>query len=106
MRLLRPEEGNMLESKPLPTELRAKLEEMVLNDLLGPAGGADEELTQGNVHDRYLVGVLAPRPLVQPAPAKAEGDEDDEEVPLIPDELSEGGADAADDGTTDKDTPV
>ena len=32
--------------------------------LLGPAGGPDEELTERNVRDRYLVGVLAPRPHV------------------------------------------
>ena len=33
---------------------------MVLGDLLGPAGGEDEELTERTVRDRYLVGVLAP----------------------------------------------
>src|SRR5437763_6949883 len=82
------------------------LEEMVLGDLLGPAGGPDEELTEGNVHDRYLVGVMAPRPLAQPAPAKPEEDEEDEDTPLIPDELSAGGADSLDDGTTEKDIPV
>src|SRR5262249_40493120 len=96
----------VLPAVPSPTQLRAMLEAMVLGDLLGPAGGPDEELTEGNVHDRYLVGVLAPRPLAQPPPAKADGDEDDEEIPLISDELSEGGADTLDDGTTDKDTPV
>src|SRR6516164_7119528 len=96
----------VLPALPSPTQLRVMLEEMVLGDLLGPAGGPDEELTEGNVHDRYLVGVLAPRPQAQPAPAGAEDDEEDEETPLIPDELSEGGADTLDDGTTDKDTPV
>jgi hypothetical protein len=100
---------SVLKSIPTPTQLRALLEEMVLGDLLGPAGGPDEELTEGNVHDRYLVGVLAPRPLAQqPAasPGRESGEEDDEETPLIHDELSEGGADSLDDGTTDKDTPV
>ena len=33
-------------------------------------------------------------------------EEEDEEIPLIPDELSEGGSDTADDGKTDADTPV
>src|SRR6516162_5259281 len=91
---------------PSPVQLRSMLEAMVLGDLLGPAGGPDEELTEGNVHDRYLVGVLAPRPLAQPVPNKTEDEDEDEEIPLIPDELSEGGADTVDDGTTDKDTPV
>lgn len=65
-----------------------------------------KKLTEGNVHDRYLVGVMAPRPQAQPTPAKPEEDEEDEETPVIPDELSEGGADTVDDGTTDKDIPV
>ena len=33
---------------------------MVIGDLLGPAGGDAEELTERSVRDRYLVGVLAP----------------------------------------------
>lgn len=99
--------SNVLSSSQSPVALRAMLEEMVLADLRGPAGGPDEELTESNVHDRYLVGVMAPRPLPQAAPAKAEPDEDDEEeTPLLPDELSAGGADTPDDGTTDKDVPV
>jgi hypothetical protein len=81
------------------------LEEMVGGDLLGPAGGPEEELTERNVRDRYLVGVLAPRSQPQPVPAKVE-EEEDEETPALPDELSEGGADTADDGTTDKDVPI
>ena len=53
--------SNVLNGIPSPVGLRAKLEEMVVGDLLGPAGGPDEELTERNVRDRYLVGVLAPR---------------------------------------------
>ena len=53
--------SSILPTKPTPRELRAKLEEMVVNDLLGPAGGENEELVERNVRDRYLVGVLAPR---------------------------------------------
>jgi hypothetical protein len=37
------------------------LEKMVLGDLPAPAGDPDEELAEGSVHDRYLVGVLAPK---------------------------------------------
>ncbi len=96
----------VLSAVPTPRQLRALLEEMVIGDLLGPAGDESEELTERNVRDRYLVGVLAPRPQAQPAPAKPEVEEEDEETPLLPDELSEGGADTADDGTTDKDVPI
>ncbi len=97
--------SNVLKSIPSPVELRTMLEAMVVGDLLGPAGGPDEELTERNVRDRYLVGILAPRSQPQPVPAKAE-EEEDEETPLLPDELSEGGADTPDDGTTDKDVPI
>lgn len=96
---------SILKSVPTPTQLRAILEAMVVDDLLGPAGGPDEELTERNVRDRYLVGILAPRPQAQPLPAKP-GEEHDEATPLLPDELSEGGADTPDDGTTDKDVPI
>ena len=47
-------------SIPSQHQLRAELEAMVLGDLLGPAGGESEELTERTVRDRYLVGVLAP----------------------------------------------
>jgi hypothetical protein len=70
-------------------QLRAMLEEMAVGDLLGPVGGPDKELTERNVWDRYLVGVLAPRTQPQPVLAKPAVEEDDEETPLLPDELSE-----------------
>src|SRR5205823_4348976 len=40
---------------------RDELERLVLQDLLGPAGGPEEELDEGSVRDRYLVGMLAPK---------------------------------------------
>lgn len=97
-------------STPIPSQyqLRAELEAMVLRDLLGPAGSESEELTERTVRDRYLVGVLAPSRSAS-ANAKPDMDEkgqEEEEIPLIPDELSEGGSDTADDGTTDADIPV
>jgi hypothetical protein len=46
---------------PSPRELRAELEQIVLRDLLSPAGGPTEELGERSVRDRYLVGMLAPR---------------------------------------------
>lgn len=45
---------------PSPSALRAELESYVLGDLLGPAGGDGEELTERTVRDRCLVGVFAP----------------------------------------------
>ncbi len=46
-----------------PSELRDELTDMVIRDLLGPAGGPDEELSQYEDHayQRYLVGMLAPK---------------------------------------------
>lgn len=46
---------------PSPPEIRAELEELVLKDLLGPAGGPEEEVDERHVRERYLVGMLAPR---------------------------------------------
>jgi len=76
---------------PSSSVLRTELESMVLGDLLGPAAGENEELTERTVRDRYLVGVLAPSRAAGPGVAPPT-DDDDVETPLIPDELSEGGA--------------
>lgn len=48
---------------PTPSDLRDELTDMVVRDLLGPAGGPDEELNQyeDHVYSRYLVGMLAPK---------------------------------------------
>lgn len=43
-----------------PFDLRQRLEERILKDLLGPAGGDYEEIDEGRVSDRYLVGLVAP----------------------------------------------
>ena len=46
---------------PSPSELREELEDMIIRELLGPAGGPDEEIHENiRVRDRYLVGTLAP----------------------------------------------
>ncbi len=42
-------------------DLRTQLHQMVLADLLGPAGGPEEELEEDTVRNRYIVGQLAPR---------------------------------------------
>src|SRR5438093_13072610 len=46
-----------------PHAIRDELTDMVVNDLLGPAGGPAEELDQreDRVTGRYLVGMLAPK---------------------------------------------
>lgn len=46
-----------------PSAIRDELTDMVVRDLLGPAGGPDEELGQYEDHayQRYLVGMLAPK---------------------------------------------
>lgn len=44
-----------------PTDVRNELEDLVIKDLLGPAGGPNEEVDEARVSDRYLIGQLAPR---------------------------------------------
>lgn len=43
-----------------PLSLRAKLQQMITADLLGPAGGDNEELID-SPRNRYLLGMLAPK---------------------------------------------
>jgi hypothetical protein len=75
---------------PSPRELRAELEQIVVRDLLGPAGGPTEELDERSVRDRYLVGMLAPRgQLLRPEQS---------------DELATAGAGTAEEGQPDPDS--
>ena len=67
--------------------LRAQLEDMVLRDLLGPAGGEEEEVDESRVTERYLVGMLAPR--------KQQPSVDERDV------LAEAGADSVEEGATE-----
>ena len=53
--------SSILQSIPSPMKIREELEQMVLNDLLGPVGGPTEEIVEQSVRDRYLVGMLAPK---------------------------------------------
>lgn len=46
---------------PTHYQIRKELEQAILNDLLGPAGGEEEEIDEARVSDRYLVGLLAPQ---------------------------------------------
>lgn len=70
---------------PTPHAIRDELTEMVVKDLLGPAGGPDEELDQreDRASGRYLIGVLAPKSTrVEPEEQDALGtaEQDDSEV--------------------------
>jgi hypothetical protein len=46
---------------PNAYQIRNQLEQAVLKDLLGPVNGAEEEVDEDSVSDRYLVGLLAPQ---------------------------------------------
>src|SRR5262245_9319459 len=58
-----PSLGTPALARKKPGEVRDELTAMVVRDLLGPAGGPDEELNQYEDHayQRYLVGMLAPK---------------------------------------------
>ena len=58
-----PSLGTPALARQTPSDFRNELTEMVIRDLLGPAGGPDEELNQYEDHayQRYLVGMLAPK---------------------------------------------
>ncbi len=77
---------------PCPAAIRDELQRAVLLDLLGPAGGPQEEVDDRSLRDRYLVGMLAPRN------SEVQASDDDDHA--------EGGAGAPEDGPTDVDTPV
>ncbi len=51
---------HILETASLP-DIRDELQQLVLNDLLGPADGEEEEVNELYVRERYLVGMLAPQ---------------------------------------------
>jgi hypothetical protein len=76
---------------PASAAMRDELERLVLADLLGPAGGEEEEITD-RPRDRYLVGLLAPRD--QSVDREAQ------------DELAEGGSDSAEDGAAESSAPA
>ena len=76
---------------PSATEIRDELERTVIADLLGPAGGPEEEVAERRVSERYLVGMLAPS-----------------RVALVPeefDELAVGGEGTAEEGTAETSAP-
>ncbi len=83
---------------PIPSQyqIRAEVESCAPGDLPRPARGESEKPTKGSVRNRCLVGVFGP---ARSGAANPSTSIEDEEIPLIPDELSEGGSDPLDDGT-------
>ena len=79
------------EQLPSPMKIREELERMVLNDLLGPVGGPEEEIDEQSVRDRYLVGMLAPKR--------------QELSPEQFDELPQGGGGSVEDGAAESSSP-
>lgn len=73
--------------------LRQELEDLIRRDLLGPAGGEREVITEQSVRNRYLLGMLAP----------LKG-EDTVEEPT--DELADDTEDNAEEGKAEPSTPV
>ncbi|HEY6332475.1 MAG TPA: helicase, partial [Blastocatellia bacterium] len=77
---------------PPAVQIRQELEQMVLADLLGPANGPDEEITEDSVRDRYLIGMLAPKR--------------QELTPEEFDELPQGGAGGVEEGPLEYTAPT
>lgn len=46
---------------PSPSAIREDLQDLIVGELLGPAGGPDEEVTEERLTERYILGMLAPR---------------------------------------------
>lgn len=74
--------------------LRQEFLDLVRRDLLGPAAGDREVVTESNVHDRYLLGMLAP--LKQP----------DEQEPGLFDKLDADGEESPEEGAPEPAAPL
>ena len=46
---------------PTTVQIRAELHDLILRELLGPAGGEEEIINEAYVRDRYILGLLAPQ---------------------------------------------
>ncbi|MDW8396636.1 MAG: DISARM system helicase DrmA [Anaerolineae bacterium] len=79
---------------PSSAELRDRLRDAVVRDLLGPAGGEDEIVEEATVRGRYILGLLAPR---GQTPLSSAGEEEDDllgrDAPEEREELALGGQD-------------
>lgn len=77
---------------PSRHQMRDELEHMIAADLLGPAGGPEEEVAERRVSERYVTGMLAPRRQRIHPPEEF-------------DELAVGGGGTAEDGIPDASAP-
>jgi hypothetical protein len=77
-----------------PRQLRAEVEELIRDDLIGPIGGEEEEIDEAPI-DAYLLGLLAPRFGASPAASPADGDdaESSDNDPIAADALPDDGLD-------------
>ncbi len=82
-------------SSPSGANLREEFEDLIRRDLLGPAGGPSEIVTEQSVRNRYLLGMLAPVKGIV---------EEEEDEPL--DELADDSADNPEEGVAERSTPV
>jgi hypothetical protein len=62
-------------------ELRAEVEDLMREDLIGPIGGPDEELPEAPI-DRYLLGMLAPRFGLPLGGSSGRSSDEDEDGPI------------------------
>lgn len=76
---------------PAPAQIRQELQDLIVKDLLGPAEGPEEEVLDGRVTDRYLVGLLAP----SGQPMREEADDD----------VAVAGVEGEEDGPVETDDP-
>ncbi len=92
----------VLEPPPTPSAIRDELQQAVINDLLGPAAGPDEEMFEPP-RVRYFVGMLAPRrQRKEHEPPDPDTGEDVGLPPVVHDELAEGGEDSVEDGPAEQ----
>jgi len=75
---------------PSAFAVRDELQALIIGELLGPAGGEQEEVAETRVTERYILGMLGPQRAVRPA------DEDDA--------LAVAGETAADEGEPEPDS--
>jgi len=79
-------EHNGLKLLDDPSYLRQLLKTAVVDDLLGPANGPEEEIVGMSVRDRYLVGKLSPKidtTCLEPTPELSDPNEPQEELILL-----------------------
>ena len=68
--------------------MRQELQDLILRDLLGPAGGQEEVVEEQYVRDRYILGLLAPK-------GQSALPDDDEDLALAEKDTEDGTAEPA-----------